>query len=281
MSRIFLLAVVMAILFVLSAADSSSSSSGAAASSSSSVAQSTGVVASSTGSTPTQTFCQKYSGTTTDASIQIALLTNITVRAVVGGVYTSPSNVVYVIPGLFNASGPLYSIFTGQTQYRANAPDYVHNNASLGVLAGKLVAYFGALFGCTATGYPAVSQYNMYAVHANMSINSTQQNYFNTQLADTLRSFGVLETDVVNTAAPALGLFNRCGAPIAALSPTAPVQVCGTSDCQLATGATDNSCYQYYSSSSSTGVGSNDATIKSALSVVSILVAAVVASLVL
>ena len=257
----------------------STSPASTASSSSSSSSSSSG------GAATTLTFCQTYSGTTTNATAQAILLTNIVVRAATGGIFTSPSNVTYLIPGLFNASGPLYALFTGQVQYRVGAPNYVTNSAALGLLAGKLVAYFGALFGCTAVGYPAVNTYNMYAVHANMSINSAMESYFNTQLAYTLLSYGVTTSDVDNIAAPALGLFNKCAPPYAALNATAPIQICGTSDCPIATGASYSSCVQYYGypavSSSSTGVGSNDATGRYATSVVSVMMAAVVASLLL
>ena len=242
MARVLLLAVVLAVLVALSAAQSSSSSS------------------SSTGTAPAMTFCQTYSGTTTNATLQVALLTTIVTRAVVGGIFTT-GGTTYDIPGLFNASGPLYAIFSGQVQYRVGAPNYITNSAALGLLAGKLVAYFGTLFGCTATGYPVPQMYSMYLVHANMSINNTQETYFNTQLALTLESLGVPADVVTSVAAPALGLFNRCGAPIAALNTTALVQICGTADCPLATGATASTCSQDYgflnggsSSSSSTGM---------------------------
>ena len=257
-----------------------------------------------------QSFCETYSATTTNATLQVGLLTAIVSRAAIGGVYANSSGYNFTIPGLLAPSGPLYAIFSGQIQYRVGAPNYTDpSNGSLGILAGKLVAYFGALFGCHATGYPAVtSTYNMYAVHANMSINSVMENYFVTQLALTLQSLGVSADVVTNTAAPALYLFNRCGGPIAALNATAPVQICGTSDCPLANGANYGTCVQYYaypasssssssgaiaatsssntanpfiSSSSSGNTSSNAATGKYGLAVVPVVVAAIVASLVL
>ena len=218
---------------------------------------------SSSPSSPTSnlTFCQTYSGTVTNATLQYDLLIVIVTRAVVGGTY-SAGGVQYDIQGLFNPTGPLYALFSGQVQYRVGAPDYTTDTNALAVLAFKLVAYFGALFGCTAPGFPPVtSTYDMYAVHANMSIDSEQEGYFNTQLALTLLSLGVPQSVVADTAAPALGLFNRCGAPIAGLDPYSRVQICGTPDCTLATGATYSTCVQYYnyvtlSSSSSSSTAS-------------------------
>ena len=222
----------------------------------------------------TMTFCQTYSGTTTNATAQINLLTAIVGRAAAGGTFTAPSGTSYTIAGLFSSTGPLYSIFTGQVQYRVGAPNYVTDmpSGSLAALVTHLVGYFGALFGCTAAGYTPVNNANMYAVHANMSINNNMETYFNAALANTLLSFGVSSSDVTNVAAPALSLFNRCAQPISAISSTAPVQVCGTSDCPLAP-ATNCSLYP----------SSNDATSKQAMgvSVVFIVVAAVVATLVL
>ena len=255
-------------------------------------------------SSQTPTFCQTYSNTTTNATAQINLLTTIVVRAAVGGTFVT-GGTTYTIPGLFSSTGPLYSIFTGQVQYRVGAPNYVTDmpSGSQAALVGHLVGYFGALFGCTASGYTPVNNPNMYAVHANMSINNAMETYFITQLANTLLSLGVNASDVTNVAAPALSLFNRCGAPISAISSTAPVQVCGTSDCPLATGATQSTCTQYYpnsasggvvgssgqggivtsssSSSSSSSTGSNDAASKYATSALSVVAAAVVAALAL
>lgn len=243
----------------------------------------------STGVAPTLTFCQTYSGTTTNATAQINLLTAIVVRAAVGGIFADMSSTTagatVLIPGLFNASGPLYNIFTGITQYRVGAPNYLTNIPQQTSLVGHLVGYFGALFGCTATGYTPVNTPNMYAVHQNMSINQAMETYFNTQLALTLQSFGVPASVIAGPASTALGYFNRCGAPIAAISATAPVQICGTSDCGLATGATYATCVQYYNypaaGSSSSTAGSNDATGKYALSVASAVLATIVASLML
>ena len=247
MSRLVSLVSLLAVLLILSTAVKS--------------AYATSSSSSSTVVPPTAslTFCQNYSGSVSNATLQIDLLTLIVTRAAVGGSY-SVDGTDYFIPGLFNSSGPLYALFTGEVQYRVGAPNYITNTTALGVLAGKLVSYFGALFGCTAPGFPAVtSTYDMYAVHANMSIDYAQESYFDTQLALTLLSLGVPAAVVDAVAAPALGLFNRCGAPIAALDSSARVQICGTPDCPLATGATTATCAEYYptqsaSSSSSSAV---------------------------
>lgn len=232
------------------------------------------------------------------------------VRAVTGGCYVNAANASQTIcfPGLFNASGPLYNIFTGTTQYRVGAPNYVNDTVALGQLATHLVEYFGALFGCTAAGYPAVNNPNMYAVHQNMNITQAMETYFNNQLAYTLLSFGVPYSVVIGTAAPVLGWFNKCGPPIPSISTTAPVQICGDASCTLATDATYQSCINNYgypgsSSSSSGGInvnpsspvvtlsssstgssstnGTNSASSKYALGAVSVAAAAVVATLLL
>jgi len=193
------------------------------------------------------TICETYSGTTTNATMQQGLITGIVARAVTGGIYTSPSNQTVQINGLFNSSGPLYNIFTGTTKYRSDAPNYVTDTTAQGTLAGKLVAYFGALFGCNAAGYPAVSQYNQYAVHQNMNITNAMETYFNTALANTLVSLGVSSNDV-STAGTVLGYFNRCGAPISGLGngSSALTQICGQSDCPIAGNSNTGVCTQYY-----------------------------------
>ena len=335
MSRFFLLAVVLAVLLAIATAASSSSSSAgssssapvasssssssAAVASSSSSSASTASAAtssspsstgSSTGVAPVLTFCQTYSSPT-NGTLQVGLITAIVVRAVGGGIFADPANAgqSIVIPGLFNASGPLYSIFTGQTMYRAGAPNYVNDSAALGTLATHLVQYFGVLFGCTAQpGYPAVNNANMYAVHRNMNITQPMETYFNTQLALTLLSFGVPSTVVNTVAAPVLGWFNKCGPPISSIDPNAPVQICGDASCTVATDATYQSCISYYgypgsSSSSSGGISvnpssaisgvllpssstgatnsSNSASGKYAMGAVSVAAAAVVATLLL
>ena len=193
------------------------------------------------------TICGHYTaalfGSDTPAN-ETALITAIVTRAAVGGSGVGFNG--YTVLGLFNASGPLYALFTGQVQYRSGAPNYVTSTTDQAVLAGHLVSYFGALFGCqigAAGGIPAVHSSDMYGIHQNMGITATMENYFNSALANTLYSFGVTAADV-GTAATVLSLFNRYGSPIMSSTvgnsfisnsnSSGLTQICGDPSCPLA-----------------------------------------------
>jgi hypothetical protein len=190
-----------------------------------------------------QTFCQKYAAALYppgNPANQTQLLTAIVVRAaVVGGTFGT-----IVVSPLFAQSGPLYNLFAGVTKYEPNPNNYVSDPVQQGMLAGKLVAYFGALFGCENSGVGgpgAINTPDMYSIHKNMSINSAMETYFNNALANTLQSFGVTNSTDLAQASTALSFFYRCGSPIqnnAYISNSTSIgrtQICGTSDCMLAT----------------------------------------------
>jgi len=240
------------------------------------------VVLVSVGIVAPSSLCPKYAtllyGNDSNAS-EASLVSAIVTRFVFGGSFQQAGS-VYNISGVLtdSPSNPIRIFFTGAILYRPNAPDYTrngYNNTDLAALAGHIISYFAALWGCTTLGsltLPAVNTYNMYAVHAMMYLNSSQEAYFNVAVEQTLLSFGMSQQDVDGEAD--LSLFNRCGPPVATLNNTQLVQICGTADCPLATGATQATCVQYYkypalsSSSSSTASSSSDAVGKFGTSVV-------------
>jgi hypothetical protein len=157
-------------------------------------------------------FCDKYSlalYNTTDGATEQALITAIITRAVLGDMTATPP-----VPGIVGTDSPLLPWFDGTYQYRhadePPAPDYLTNATALATLASHLVSFAGAAFGCTGTpfnttNYNANHQY----VHNKMGIGQTQMDFFNTQLALTLLSYGVTEEDVTDIAVPLLGSFQR------------------------------------------------------------------------
>lgn len=186
---------------------------------------------------PNQSFCDKYTAalfTNNNSTNQQKLITAVVVRAVTGarsGVPDSYGNPLNNVTGLFQS--PLQiPIFNGSVAYKTNPPNYITNSNALGILAGKLAAFFGAGFGCTAAGFPAyvaTGNATQAAIHTKMGINKAIMNDFISILASTLTSFNVTSADVSNIAAPLLTSFNRCAGNN---------EICNAADCDQAPNTT-------------------------------------------
>ena len=242
---------------------------------------------------------------------RVGLLTAIVSRAAIGGVYANSSGYNFTIPGLLAPSGPLYAIFSGQIQYRVGAPNYTDpSNGSLGILAGKAGRVLRSAVRLSRPRLPGRDQHVQHVRRARQHVHQQRHGELLRHAAGPHAAVAgrVGRRSHQHRRPGSVTFSNRCGGPIAALNATAPVQICGTSDCPLANGANYGTCVQYYaypasssssssgaiaatsssntanpfiSSSSSGNTSSNAATGKYGLAVVPVVVAAIVASLVL
>lgn len=193
---------------------------------------SSGGASSTSGSSSTQTFCSKYTtalfGSDTAAN-EVSLLTAVVTRAVLGNTTVTPA-----VQGIVGAGSPIVQYFNGSIAYYRATPgatpvggrNFLTNTALFNSLAAHLVQWFGSAFGCTGTGaYAGVV--NQTYVHELMYVNNASMTYFDTQLYNTLSSFGVTDAaGDLTFAARYLYSFQRGG--------RSDYVICSASDCSTA-----------------------------------------------
>jgi hypothetical protein len=159
-----------------------------------------------------QSFCDKYSQllfNSTDGPTEQKLITAIITRAVLGESTSTPP-----VPGIVGANSILLPWFDGSIQYRHRgqppAPNFLTDKDAFAALAASFVSFAGYAFGCTGTPFNLSNwDPNQQRLHELMGIGQQQMDYFDTQLALTLLSFGVTPDDVRNIAVPLLEKFQR------------------------------------------------------------------------
>jgi len=146
------------------------------------------------------TFCQRYSAAlfgTANSANEVSLIGAVVDRAVLGNT-TGPTANGMPIPGLL-ASNIQRPFFTSPTNF------YTNNQAAATLLA-HLKSFFTVAFGCKEVTSPGTFSTSMSSVHGAMNISAVVFTDFITVLANTLRSFGVVDADITYAAA-LLGQF--------------------------------------------------------------------------
>lgn len=109
-------------------------------------------------------------------------------------------------------------------------------------LLTHLYQYFGALLGCTATGFPAYAGFGSQAsVHRFMDLDSAEVGWFIQNVAMAAASFGVAEDDIAIVGKALNSIFNVRCAPPTTVIPAQGAQlqsICEADDCPLAPNAT-------------------------------------------
>lgn len=110
------------------------------------------------------------------------------------------------------------------------------------MLLTHLYQYFGALLGCSATGFPAYAGFGSQAsVHRFMNLNSAEVGYFIQNVGLAAASFGVATDDITVVATALETIFDvRCAQPTTVIpAQGAQLQsICEADDCALAPNAT-------------------------------------------
>ncbi|KAF1356369.1 hypothetical protein BDV97DRAFT_276865, partial [Delphinella strobiligena] len=113
-------------------------------------------------------------------------------------------------------------------------------------LLTHLYQYFGALLGCTGSGFPAYAGFGSQAsVHRFMDLDSAEVGYFIQQVGLAAESFGVAAADVQVVATALETIFDVKCAPATTVIPAQGAQlqsICQAEDCALAPNA---SCAAY------------------------------------
>jgi hypothetical protein len=201
------------------------------------------------------TICVKYTtalfGDDTAENEQ-SLITAVVNLAVLG-------NSTLAVPGILASEGGLARYFNGAgnttnrggvavtVNFLDGAADLPNPGSSSNtfILLSHLYQFFGALLGCTASGFPAYSGDNdMYRVHKFMNISLEENNFFIQQVGLSASALGVSAEDVTTVAGVLDGVFNkRCTALVAAgdelpaiLVGTNP-SICQAPDCPVADAA--------------------------------------------
>jgi hypothetical protein len=160
-----------------------------------------------------QTICDKYTTalfTVNNSTNQLNLIEAVVNLAVLG-------NSSLGVPGILAPSAGLVPIFSGAgpTTNRGGNPvtiNFLDGGSNQNVLLSHLYQFFGALLGCTASGFPAYGGVaDMMTVHRFMDINETENNYFISQVGASASALGVSTADVTTIATLLNSLFNtRC-----------------------------------------------------------------------
>jgi hypothetical protein len=131
------------------------------------------------------------------------------------------------LPGILAPEGGLVDLFNGArpTTNRGGQPvavnfldgagglpDNLDETSNTAFLLNHLYQFFGALLGCTASGFPDYEGVpDMFEVHKFMNINNTQMNFFNAQVGGAASILGVSTDDVATIGTVLDTLFNqRC-----------------------------------------------------------------------
>lgn len=109
-------------------------------------------------------------------------------------------------------------------------------------LLTHLYQYFGALLGCSATGFPSYQGFGSQAsVHRFMDLDAAEVGYFIQNVGLAAASFGVTEDDITVVATALSTIFNVKCAPPTTVIPAQGAQlqsICQADDCALAPNAT-------------------------------------------
>jgi hypothetical protein len=197
------------------------------------------------------TLCSKYAVAVfmnNTADNQLALIQAVVNLAVLGddtlpGILAPQSGLV----DLFNGAGNTTNrggraVAVNFLDGAGGLPDNLDETSNTAFLLNHLYQFFGALLGCTASGFPAYEGVaDMFEVHKFMNINNTQMNFFNAQVAGAASKLGVSEEDVGAIGTVLDTLFNqRCIPPLESddgvpsfMVGTNP-SICQTMDCPVA-----------------------------------------------
>jgi hypothetical protein len=186
-----------------------------------------------------QTICDKYTTAlfkVNNSTNQLGLIQAVVNLAVLG-------NSTLGVPGILAPSAGLAPIFSGAgpTTNRGGKPvtiNFLDGGTNQNVLLSHLYQFFGALLGCTASGFPDYGgNPDMMTVHRFMDIDQTENNYFISQVGAAAKALGVSDADVTTIANLLNSLFNtRCPDALTAAD-NVPTFLVGTNSsiCQAAT----------------------------------------------
>ncbi|KAL1306777.1 hypothetical protein AAFC00_005438 [Neodothiora populina] len=110
------------------------------------------------------------------------------------------------------------------------------------MLLTHLYQYFGALLGCSATGFPAYAGFGSQAsVHRFMDLDAAEVGWFIQNVALAAASFGVAEADIAIVGKALNSIFNvKCAPPTTVIPAQGPQlqSICQADDCVLSPNAT-------------------------------------------
>lgn len=203
-----------------------------------------------------QSICSRYTTAlfkTDTGSNELMLLTAVVDLAVLG-------NATLNVPGILNPAGGILKTFnaTGNTTNRGGKAvilNFLDGAAGLpgsppppssntAVLLNHLYQFFGALLGCTASGFPAYGgTTDMMDLHRFMNISKSGFDYFVTQVGLSAKALGVVDADVTaigNLLTTSFGF--RCSPKVTAGLPAFEIgsepSICQGPSCPLAANAT-------------------------------------------